>query len=143
MWGCLRMQSLLGKCYRSLQMQRELKLVWSCPYFLLGADPETNCLENCSVLLLMEQTDLLQNKAEEVSTHAWHRVQRTEWSTSRLENIVTDQCIDPLGSVCFPKPNWSGTKEWMKTASLDVIVFFFQTVSYCEPHLVNISLHLD
>lgn len=33
--------------------------------------------------------------------------------------------------------------ERVKAASLDVIVFFFQTVSYCEPHLVNISLHLD
>lgn len=33
--------------------------------------------------------------------------------------------------------------ERVKAASLDVIVFFFQEVSYCKPHLVNIVLHLD
>lgn len=76
------------------------------------ADPEANCLENCTVLLLMVQTDLLQKKAERVSMLcAWHIVQRTESSTSTLENLVIEQCIDPLGSVCFLKLNCSGMKE--------------------------------
>lgn len=141
MWCCLRMQNLLGKCYRSLQKQREPKLVWSCPYFLLGADPEANCLENCSVLLLLtEQTDRLQKKAEEVSTLcAWHVVQRTESSTSRLESLGIDQCIDPLGSVCFPELNWSGKSE----GCFSRYDCFLLSSSYCKPHLVNIFLHLE
>lgn len=86
-----------------------------------GSRPWSKLFENCTALLLKEQTDVLQKKAERVSALcAWHMVQSTEPSTSTLEN----QSIDPLGSVCFLKLNCSGMR--VKAAFLDVFVFFFQ-----------------
>lgn len=127
MWGCLRMQNLLGKCYRSLQKQREPQLVWSCPYFLLGADTEANCLENCTVLLLTEQTYLLQKKAEIVHPVCLAR------GTECTERIIYQHIEKPSPwQVCrsFRQCVLSKTErvwnEKVKAASLNVIVFFFQ-----------------
>lgn len=127
MWDCLRMQNLLGKFYRSLQKQREPQLVWSCPYFLLGADPEANCRENCTVLLLTEQTDLLLKKAENVcdvcmarGTEDWIIYQHTGkpmtgyWLVSRSFR----QCVLSQTELVWNKGE--------KAALLDGIDFFFQ-----------------
>lgn len=79
---------MLGKYYRSLHKQRETKLVWFCPYFLLGADPEANWFENYT-LFLGEPTGLLQKKTKEGDDLYAQHIQRAESSTSRLENLVT------------------------------------------------------
>lgn len=63
--------------------------MWSCPYFLLEADPEANRLENYTgVFFLREPSGLLQKKVKEEGNLYAQHVQRTESFMSRLENLV-------------------------------------------------------